>query len=270
MKTNFEFIDIKKENYFPLTEIEPAITCPHCKSYSGQKCVAIYPHAIGADMDHHFPSLDIFDRDEAAKEYAQAIYGRSLNDLEQDSNFNIFKFKVYNAYILVSQCNTCKKNSIWYKSEYFEELLFPKSSSLNLVPNDDLSSEAKKDFNEAISVLDISPRSSAALARLTLERMLKDQNVKGENINQKIQSLVDGGLSDTIQQSLDIVRVVGNNAVHPGEMDITDDKYTATTILTLINVIAETLITIPKQVKSVYMTLPESSRKAIEKRSTKK
>jgi hypothetical protein len=38
-----------------------------------------------------------------------------------------------------------------------------------------------------------------------------------------------------VQQSLDIVRVIGNDAVHPGQIDLTDDIETATKLFVLIN-----------------------------------
>jgi hypothetical protein len=40
---------------------------------------------------------------------------------------------------------------------------------------------------------------------------------------QDIGELVKAGLPLEIQQSLDIVRVVGNNQVHPGILDVRDD-----------------------------------------------
>ena len=69
-----------------------------------------------------------------------------------------------------------------------------------------------------------------------------------------------------IQQSLDIVRVVGNNAVHPGELDIKDDQPTAMKLFELVNLIAQSMITQPKEIKAVYESLPDGARQQIEKR----
>jgi len=92
---------------------------------------------------------------------------------------------------------------------------------------------------------------------------------KGENINHDIASLVEKGLPVEIQQALDIVRVIGNNAVHPGELDIKDDLPTALSLFELLNQIAESMISQPKRIKELYAQLPESQRKAIEERNKK-
>ena len=69
-----------------------------------------------------------------------------------------------------------------------------------------------------------------------------------------------------MQQSLDIVRVVGNESVHPGVMDLKDDSDTALQLLELVNAIADQMISHPKKVKTMYAKLPEEKRKAIERR----
>jgi hypothetical protein len=67
-----------------------------------------------------------------------------------------------------------------------------------------------------------------------------------------------------------VVRVIGNNAVHPGQIDLRDDRTTAETLFGLVNLICEKMITEPKHVEAVYERLPESDRKAIEQRDTRK
>jgi len=51
----------------------------------------------------------------------------------------------------------------------------------------------------------------------------KELGQKGENLNADIGDLVKAGLRIQVQRSLDIVRVVGNNQVHPGTLDVRDD-----------------------------------------------
>lgn len=72
-----------------------------------------------------------------------------------------------------------------------------------------------------------------------------------------------------IQQALDTVRVIGNNAVHPGIIEIEDNYDLAKNLLDLINVIANQLITLPKQIDELYSTLPDNSLKGIENRDNK-
>ncbi|MCY4445798.1 MAG: DUF4145 domain-containing protein, partial [Rhodobacteraceae bacterium] len=84
--------------------------------------------------------------------------------------------------------------------------------------------------------------------------------------NEDISELVAKGMKTEIQMSLDIVRVMGNNAVHPGKINLSDDQDTALSLFKILNLITEELITQPKKVSETYNSLPEESRKAIEKR----
>jgi hypothetical protein len=69
-----------------------------------------------------------------------------------------------------------------------------------------------------------------------------------------------------IRLAPDIVRVIGNDAVHPGQIDLRDDRDTATKLFGLVNLIAEKMISEPKHVEALYGSLPESKRKASEER----
>ncbi len=85
-----------------------------------------------------------------------------------------------------------------------------------------------------------------------------------------IASLVSQGLNPLVKKSLDIVRVIGNEAVHPGKIDLKDDRDTAIKLLELVNSIAEQMISHPKHVESMYEGLPEEKRTAIKGRDSKK
>ena len=125
------------------------------------------------------------------------------------------------------------------------------------------------DYEEASTILDPSPRGAAALLRLGIQKLCKHLGEKGDNINEDIAALVQKGLDHRVQQALDIVRVVGNNAVHPGQIDLKDNRATAEQLFGLANLIAEIMITQPKHVASLYDTLPENARKAIQKRDSR-
>jgi hypothetical protein len=137
------------------------------------------------------------------------------------------------------------------------------------MPHPDTPDAIKEDYEEARSVFARSPRSSAALLRLTIQKICVHLGLPGKNLNDDIGELVNAGLPLEIQQSLDIVRVVGNNQVHPGTLDVRDDPETATHLFDLINLIVEDRIARPNKIKALYQKLPEGARKQIEQRNAK-
>ena len=86
------------------------------------------------------------------------------------------------------------------------------------------------------------------MLRLALQKPCTHLGAKGRNINDDIGALVEKGQDKKIQQSLDIVRVVGNNAVHPGQLDIRDDRATAEPLFRLLNLIVDKMISEGRQV----------------------
>jgi len=166
--------------------------------------------------------------------------------------------------VYFSICHHCDKVSIWYK----ENLIEPNIGGVPL-PNQDLSEEIKEDYLEARDILNKSPRGSAALLRLAIQKLCIEFGGKGKNLNQDIGELVKNELPPIVQQSLDYVRVVGNNAVHPGQIDLKDDKESAVRLFDLVNIIANIMITQPKEIEELYNILPEEQKKAIEKRDNK-
>lgn len=130
--------------------------------------------------------------------------------------------------------------------------------------NADLPENIKSDYNEAKDIVNISPRGAAALLRLAVQKLCIHLGEKGTNINDDIASLVKKGLPVQMQQALDSVRVIGNNAVHPGTIDLNDKRETALALFGFVNVIAEVLISQPKKIQEFYEKhLPESARASI-------
>ena len=127
----------------------------------------------------------------------------------------------------------------------------------------------KKDYDEARLVFSNSSRSAAALLRLVIQKLCIELGEKGKNINDDIASLVKKGLPDKIQQGLDVVRVIGNNAVHPGVIDVDDNHEMVLGLFKIVNLIVETMITTPKEINEMYQNLPESAKKQINSRDSK-
>ena len=165
--------------------------------------------------------------------------------------------------IRVSKCEHCDKICLWY----FDKLVYPNRGNAPS-PNIDMPGEIKKDYEEAASISTQSPRGAAALLRLVIQKLCISLGGNGSNINEDIQTMISKGVPVTVQQALDIVRVVGNNAVHPGQIDV-DDPEIVGKLFSLINVICEYMISMPKKIGELYNSLPEDSKKAIEKRDMK-
>ncbi len=147
-------------------------------------------------------------------------------------------------------------------------MVFPVIKTGN-APSKDLPEDVLSDFEEARQIIRLSPRGAAALLRLALQKLCIHLGEKGKNINEDISSLVSKGLDPIVQQSLDAVRVIGNNAVHPGEIDLQDDAETVESLLMLINFICDRMITHPQNVQALFDKLPQNDRDNIEKRNNK-
>lgn len=172
-------------------------------------------------------------------------------------------------------CAHCNKKTYWIsnsdgKAENSKgQMIFPEESDAPL-PHYDIPEDAKKDYMEARDILSKSPRAACALLRLVVQKLCVSLGEKGKNINEDIGNLVRKGLPIEIQQSLDIVRVIGNNAVHPGELIENDVDEIAATLFEVINYIVEDRISRPKKLKELFDKLPEGSRDAIERRDFSK
>jgi hypothetical protein len=163
---------------------------------------------------------------------------------------------------VLCRCARCEKFSIWVG----QRLLFPPARKVPPA-NSDLPQDIIRDYEEASEILDRSPRGAAAILRLCIQNLCKLLGEPGANINEDIASLVRKGLSPKVQQALDIVRVVGNNAVHPGQLDLRDDIDTSEKLFGLLNLITDTMITQPKHINEMFnKVVPDSQKSAIAKR----
>ncbi len=105
--------------------------------------------------------------------------------------------------------------------------------------------------------------------RLVIQKLCAHLGEKGKNIDDDIASLISKGLNPLVQKALDVVRVIGNEAVHPGIIDLKDDRDTALRLFGLVNAIADQMITHPKSVQEMYNQLPPGKLAAIDARNEK-
>lgn len=150
-----------------------------------------------------------------------------------------------------------------------EDALVSANNRLVQSPGPDLPTEIRFDYEEAKAIVERSPRGAAALLRLCIQELCIHLGVKGKNLNDDIGALVRKGLPVRIQQALDMVRLIGNNAVHPGELDLEDYSETATALFDLLNLNSGSRPTQLRKIEELYKTLPKTSRDAIDKRHRK-
>lgn len=160
-------------------------------------------------------------------------------------------------------CTHCGKYSIWLNGI----MINPEDSVVDPV-NQDLSSDIQADYNEAASIMQRSPRGAAALLRLVVQKVCIQLGKDGKDLNQDIGQLVKEGLPVKVQLALDTVRVIGNEAIHPGQMDLKDDQATAVHLFKLVNFIAEKMITEPKTVDELFGKVPEGKKQQISQRDS--
>lgn len=165
----------------------------------------------------------------------------------------------------VAECDHCSQHSFW--KQY--KMIFPYSGTAPL-PNPDLPNNIIEDYMEARNIIELSPRGSVALLRLAIQKLCVYLGEPGKNINTDIGNLVAKGLPIKMQKALDAVRVVGNNAVHPGVIDLKDDIAIARKLFAFVNIIADVMITQPNEIDKFYdETVPENLKEAINKRDNK-
>lgn len=159
----------------------------------------------------------------------------------------------------VALCKHCGMYSVWHG----ERMIYPSAGGAPMA-NPDLPGDIKADYDEARSIVSLSPRGAAALLRLAIDKLCDHLGAEGRDLNAKIGKLVENGLDAKVQQALDTVRVVGNNAVHPGQIDLRDDEKTALELFRLVNVIVDATITLPKHVRELYeQIVPKSAKDQI-------
>lgn len=163
--------------------------------------------------------------------------------------------------LTIHRCQCCGKKILWIDNNYVYPDIVAEEA------NPDMPELVKQLYNEAGLIYNKSPRAACALLRLAIDRLCNELGEIDRDINKNIGALVKKGLPQSVQQALDVVRVVGNKAVHPGQIifDV-DDKATATMLMHLLNIIVERMITEPNEINALYQGLPESVKKSIENR----
>ena len=203
-----------------------------------------------------------------AKQTWAVLGGSKRSWLATDSGYVIDDWDVIyidEEPVYVSLCARCENATLWL----CEKIIYPLA---RMAPpaNSDLPDNVKEMYEEASAIAGLSARAACALLRVAIEMLLKDLGHVKENgnINDSIGELVQAGVDKRVQRALDVVRVTGNNAVHPGTIDF-DDSTDVSSLFELINYIADTLITRPNKASEMFDNLPEGAKRGIKRRDSK-
>jgi hypothetical protein len=165
----------------------------------------------------------------------------------------------------VSMCH-CSQYTIWENGE----IIYPKTI-LVPQPHEMMPQEVKNIYLEAAQLSQDSFRASAALLRLALQLLLKEIGGQGKNINDDIGTLLKEEIIHAeVQKACDTLRVIGNESVHPGQIDIQDTKEITTALFHLMNYIVKETIEAPAQRDALYELLPNNAKEGIENRNKHK
>jgi len=242
-----------------------SFSCPHCGAHAHQKWYQTYAKSIGDNGTPHRPTSDLLHWARFDSDASPQVRARIAADIERSMRGEVFIGVPDDVYkpgeltnVTVSSCYSCDRLSVWIN----DHVVYPPLRH-GIEPNADLPQEVVRDYEEARSVVDLSPRGAAALLRLAIQKTCMLLGESGKNIDNDIASLVKKGLDARVQKALDIVRVIGNEAVHPGQMDLRDDRDTATELFRLVNLVADIMISQPKAIDAMYSGLPASKLKGI-------
>ena len=231
--------------------------CPRCRVVAQQKWLSNYKlsSVVSSIYSHIYHNYRV-----SIADYKQEAIENFLTDVKSQFPDHIKSYFANNLFI--ATCESCGKFSLWVD----EEMVFPKEFPVE-PPNADLNENIKALYNEASRIFLDSPKGSTAMLRLALQMLLKQIGKDGENINNDIKELVENGLSSKIQKALDLLRVVGNNAVHPGQINLDDNDEVALKLFKILNIIADEMITKPKEIDTLYEeVVPDETKEHINKR----
>lgn len=240
--------------------------CPHCGAFAKQTWYVL----------HRLMGADVYGNDI----YEVATDGRQLRfqvdpalDTSQMSPVEVstvvletfVKASTFPGNWSMSQCGACQDFATWRTNE----LIYPRAS-IALPAADDMPEKVKGLYDEARAVVGVSRRAGAALARATMEALIKHIDAeapKRANLDQRIERVIPT-VSTSLAQMLTVIRHVGNKTLH------VEDEPDAATLLVLdedqseivelifqsINDLVDEKITRPKAAAEALRLVPEQVR----------
>ncbi len=238
---------------------KPGFDCPHCGIYSAQRW-----DALGT-----FQHVDHNEWFEVLEEHPHQLH--NVFDAPQpDLTAPVVPWTVLDIWA-ASRCGACQKVAVWRN----ETVVYPVSSRIKPA-HQDMPASARELYDEAASVMTVSRRAGAAMARATLERLLIELDPdapSGSALDDRILR-IETRVSSSLNDVLTVIRHGGNKAVHPrGESDGVlvllldkDDEAIIDVIFSAINDLVDELITKPQRRSQLLAAVPAGVLDALDRK----
>jgi hypothetical protein len=148
---------------------ETAFNCPHCGAFTTQFWYHLFAEQMTGDRETPLipkrsmkEKLDPKEHDGIIEWIDRMVGGFVFFEKRQQAKY--LHLAVQNLFL--SKCYNCKKIAVWVN----ERLVFPESK-YTTAPNPDLPDNIVRDYEEARSIVDLSPRAAAALLRLAIQKL---------------------------------------------------------------------------------------------------
>lgn len=245
-----------------------AFRCPHCGVYTTMSWIDMFGKPSNNGLPYFFEN-SVIDDIRRSSNIKPDVKTKLLEDIERRMRGDVYAgdwlkeeirvFDIANSF--ASSCFHCKNITLWTH----DRIVYPVFKS-KFRPVEDMPDHIKRDFEEAAQIFDASPRAAAAILRLALEKLcqhiLDKPSIK---LDEAINALVKQGLRRDVQDAMEVVRVIGNNAVHPGQID-TDDREMVSSLFSITNLIVEQTISERRKVNEMKSRLPAEQLQHIERR----
>lgn len=234
--------------YRPPSITQRSFNCPYCNVFAQHFWFHVW---VNQDTSNEPPSHWVNTSKETPRlKLISSSIGYNTDILIQD--------------MVIGKCHHCQQITLWIGNK----LIYPDRGAAP-PPNEDLSDDIRKDYEEAASICSKSPRGAAALLRLAIQKLCGELGQTNKNLNDAIGELVKQGLLPKVQKAMDYVRVTGNEAVHPGQVDLRDNPEIVGKLFDLVNGVAQEMITRPRMLEETFESLPKSKKDQIKRRDKK-
>jgi len=94
-------------------------------------------------------------------------------------------------------------------------------------------------YNEAQTIIELSPSSACALLRVVIRSLIQDRGLRGRHIIRDVATLVDQGAPVGLLRALDVVAMTENSAKNPAELQLIDGHSDAQNLTMFLHLLAD-------------------------------